>query len=121
LLAATLSALVLSGCGITVTKSTGRGRVSDPRTEAGRLQCLRAHRLAVTAVGSTGLQVGQPPGGPTIRFVPMPGAAQADQIAGLTQGAEVIGSALLYPNQASDSELKVIENCMGRGVKEPKP
>jgi hypothetical protein len=29
----------------------------------------------------------------------------------------VIGSALLYPHQASDSELKKIEDCLAQGVK----
>jgi hypothetical protein len=30
----------------------------------------------------------------------------------------VIGSALVYPNQAPDSELGVIENCVAQGVGE---
>ncbi len=32
------------------------------------------------------------------------------------QGAEVIGSALLYPNAASDSELSKVEACIAQGV-----
>ncbi len=54
----------------------------------------------------------------TVRFVPTPGAALAEQIEGRSQGAEVIGSALLYPGQASDSQLQTIEDCVGQGVKE---
>jgi hypothetical protein len=38
------------------------------------------------------------------------------QIHGLSQGAEVIGSALLYPNQASDKLLTKVENCVALGV-----
>jgi hypothetical protein len=117
-IAAALSALALSACAVTANKPAGRGRVADPRTQAGRLDCLRAHHLPVTEVGATGLQIGQPPAGPTIRFTPSSGAAQADQIEGLSQGAEVIGSALVYPNQAADSELGVIENCVAQGVSE---
>jgi fermentation-respiration switch protein FrsA (DUF1100 family) len=117
-IAVALSALALSACSVTADKAGGRGSVADPRTQAGRLACLRAHHLPVSEVGTTGLQVGAPPAGATIRFTPTPGAAQADQIAGQTQGAEVIGSALLYPNGASDSELGVIENCIAHGVKE---
>lgn len=113
---AVLAALLVSACAVTANKPAGRGRVSDPRTEAGRLACLRAHHLPVSEVGATGLQVGQLPGGPTIRFTPTPGAAQASQIEGLSQGAEVIGSALLYPGRAPDSELQVIENCVAQGV-----
>jgi hypothetical protein len=115
-IAAALSALALAACSVTANRPAGRGRVADPRTQSGRLGCLRSHHLAVTEVGSTGLQVGALPSGPTIRFAPNSGAAEADQIEGVAQGAEVIGSALLYPNQATDSELKVIENCVAQGV-----
>lgn len=66
--------------------------------------------------GTTAIQVGQLPAGPTIRFAPTQGAATADQIENTEQGAEVIGSALLYPNQASNSELNTIEDCLAHGV-----
>jgi hypothetical protein len=72
----------------------------------------------VSEVGATDLQIGQLPTGPTVRFTPSPGAAQAAQLEGQGQGAEVIGSALVYPNQAPDSELGVIENCVAQGVGE---
>jgi hypothetical protein len=117
-LAAALSALALSACSVTANKSAGRGRVADPRTQAGRLDCLRAHHLAVSEVGADSLQVGPLPAGPTIRFTPSTGAAQAAQLEGQSQGAEVIGSALVYPNQAPEPELKVIENCVAQGVSE---
>lgn len=115
-IAAALSALALSACSVTANTPGGRGRVADPRTQSGRLACLRAHNLSVAEVGSTGLQIGPLPGGPTVRFTASPGAAEGDQIEGLAQGAEVIGSALVYPNQATDSELKVIEDCVAQGV-----
>jgi len=77
---------------------------------------LQAHHLPVARIGLTNLQVGSLPGGPTIVFEPTPGAAQADQIRGQAQAAEVIGSALVYPHQAPDDELKTIENCLTSGV-----
>jgi hypothetical protein len=117
-IAAALSALALSACSVTANRPAGRGGVADPRTQAGRLDCLRAHHLPVTEVGATGLQIGQLPAGPTIHFTPSTGSGEAAQLAGQAQGAEVIGSALLYPNHASDSELGVIENCMAQGVGE---
>jgi hypothetical protein len=110
--------VALAACSATVTKPAGRGQITNPGRQAGRLQCLRAHHLTVLEVGPAKLQVGPLPAGPTIRFVPTPGAAQAEQIGGLAQGAEVIGSALVYPNQARDPELKVIEDCVARGVTE---
>lgn len=117
-IAAALSALALSACSVTANKPGGRGSVSDPRTQAGRLDCLRAHHLPVTEVGASDLQIGQLPAGATVRFTPSPGAAEGAQIDGQAQGAEVIGSALVYPNQAPDSELGVIENCVAQGVGE---
>jgi hypothetical protein len=51
-----------------------------------------------------------------VTFLATPGAAQYAQISGSAQGAEVIGAALLYPNQAPDSELSLIENCLSSGV-----
>jgi hypothetical protein len=118
LIAAALTALALSACSVTANTPGGRGRVADPRTQAGRLDCLRAHHLPVTEVGDSDLQIGQLPAGPTVRFTPSPGAAQTAQIEGQAQGAEAIGSALVYPNQAPNTELGVIENCVAQGVSE---
>jgi hypothetical protein len=117
LLAAGLAAVAMTGCASISHPARGRGRVVDPRTSAGRLACLRAHRLSPVEVGTTGIQIGQAPGGPTIQFAPTDGAATADQLENAEQGAEVIGSALLYPNQAPDRELNTIENCLDRGVR----
>jgi hypothetical protein len=118
LLAGGLAVVALSACGSTAKPSQGRGRVDDPRTGGPNyLQCIRDHGLPAAEVGSTGIQVGQAPGGAVIRFLPTPGAATAAQIGGDTQGAEVIGAALLYPNRASGSELQSIEGCLGQGVK----
>jgi hypothetical protein len=116
LLAAAIAALALSACGTITKPAAGRGRSDDPRVQAGRLGCLHAHRLAVTLLGTTGLRVGGAPAGPTVFFEPTPRSAEGYLIQGRAQGAELIGSALLYPNQAPDSELKVIEDCLAQGV-----
>lgn len=122
-----LAAIGLSACSGAVHPTSGasgasgqlvsRGRIDDPRTaKANRIQCLQDDHLTVQKVGATGLQIGELPAGPTVQFTPTPGAAQADQIEATAQGAEVIGSALLYPNRASDGELSEIENCLSQGV-----
>jgi hypothetical protein len=49
-------------------------------------------------------------------FAATPGAAQAYQIDGSAQAAEVIGSVLVYPNQGSDAELSAISACLSQGV-----
>ena len=122
--ACALAAVTVSACGTSAkpvagsaaaaVPNSGRGVVDDPRTK--HLKCLRAHHFPAINVARTGLQVGAPGSGPSISFEPTPGAAQEQQIAGQAQRAEVIGSALLYPNQASDKELKVVEDCLAQGV-----
>ena len=120
--AATLgvAALLVCGCSSVVKPPQGHGKVDDPRTyaAANHLKCLVQHHLPAQKVGLTGLQIGPLPSGPTVQFEPTPGAAQAQQIEASpsTQGAEVIGSALLYPHAASDRELQQIEICIARGV-----
>jgi hypothetical protein len=121
--AAGLTVLSLSACGNAAKPVAGTPQaaiksaqqVDDPRAK--HLECIRQNHLVVVEVGRTGLQVGSRPTGPTINFEPTPGAAQAIQIAGQDPGAEVIGSALLFPNQASDSELQKVEDCLAVGVK----
>jgi hypothetical protein len=111
------AALALSACGQVTKPPQGRGKIDDPRTDnPNRVACLRQHRLPVQAVSETGLQIGPLPDGPTIQFEPSPGAAQALQIEGAAQSAEVVGAALLYPRRASDAELSEIENCLAKGV-----
>jgi hypothetical protein len=121
-----LAAVALGGCGsinVKPTASTGssqpasRGKLDDPRTtKNNRVLCLRQKGLTVREVGTTGLQIGAAPGGASITFAPTAGAAQADQIQGLDPGAEVVGSALVFPNQAPDSQLKAVEQCVSVGV-----
>jgi hypothetical protein len=112
-----LAALVLTGCGSSPT-AVGHGQIDDPRTaKQDPFQCIKDHGLPASLVGSTEIQVGSPPAGPMIKFTPTPGSAQADQIEARAPGSEVIGSALLYPNQASDSDLTKIEKCLAQGVK----
>jgi hypothetical protein len=112
-----LLVLSVAGCGGSLGANHARGRVDDPATtKNNHLACLKAHHVPVARVGATRLQIGSLPAGPTIVFEPTPGVAQGDQIRGWAQPAEVIGSALLYPHQAPDSELKTIENCLAKGV-----
>jgi hypothetical protein len=121
-LATGLAAISLSACGTAAKPEAGTLKavtkthkgIDDPRKK--HIQCLQQDHIPVTRVGSTGLQVGASPSGPTVTFTPTPGAAQESQIAGQAQGAEVIGSALLYPNQAPGELLTKVENCMAQGV-----
>jgi hypothetical protein len=130
-LACGLAAVTLSACGSTSKPVAGtpgvatapgiRGKIDDPRTNnPNHLACIQAAGLSVTATttsqGDPGLQIGAAPGGPSVTFLSTPGAAQYAQISGGAQAAEVVGAALVFPNQGSDSELKAIEDCLSHGV-----
>ncbi|WP_249018969.1 hypothetical protein [Conexibacter sp. S30A1] len=127
--ACVLTALLVSACGIPPKPEAGspnllknsafRGVVDDPRTP--HVACLRAdkvpfHEFYTAKQHLPAIQVGSLPSGPTIIFYPTPGIAQGLQIMGQEQGAEVIGSALVYPNQASNSVINDVEQCMAIGV-----
>jgi hypothetical protein len=124
-----LSALSLSACGISSKPeagtpkaiATGHKGLDDPRIK--HTACLRQKGVPFeleqrTVAGKLlpSFEVGTAPSGPTVSFEPTPGDAQGVQIQGEAQGAEVIGSALLYPNQASDRLLTVVEACVAKGV-----
>lgn len=123
-----LGVFVVTGCGSVqvqpktpagATTLATRGRLDDPVTNMhNHLACLRGAHLPVQVVGPVKLQVGPAPAGPTIIFTPSPAVAQADQIEGRTEGAEVIGSAEVYPNQGSDGELAAIGGCLAQGVQQ---
>ncbi len=118
-------ALVLAACGAVKVQPTtpagssklaSRGHVDNPEKMRDHVGCLRDAHLPVRVVSPTRVQVGAAPAGPTIVFAATPGAAQAYQINGSAQAAEVIGSALVYPNQGSDAELGTIAACLAQGV-----
>lgn len=118
-----LAAVLLSACGIAAKPEVGsagaqiksRGGIDDPRSA--HVHCLQQEHIPVTEFGRVWLQVGVKPSGPTVQFTPAPGIAQGDQITGRVESAEVIGSALLYPNQAPDGMLQKVEACIAEGVK----
>jgi hypothetical protein len=119
-------AAALAGCGsVRLQPSTpsgsrtlaSRGRLDSPLTNMDdHLGCLRAAHLPVQVVSPVKLQIGPPPAGPTILFTPSAAVSQADQITGAVQGALVIGTALVYPNQGSTAELNAITSCLAQGV-----
>ena len=120
-----LCALALGACGHTgnpaagtippTATTAGRAKIDDPRTS--HIQCLQQHGYAQAhAVGLTNIFIEPGAGAPYVHYEPSPGAAQAQQYEGVEQGAEVIGSALLYPGSASEKQLDTIEKCVGQNV-----
>ncbi|MDQ6607948.1 MAG: hypothetical protein M3Z06_15560 [Actinomycetota bacterium] len=124
--AVVLAALALSACGSTSKPIAGsaasvrpgapgvHAKTDDPRTK--HLACLQQHKLPVSEPTPTEIQIGAAGIGPLIAFSPTPGNAQANQIDARFPGAEIIGSALLFPNQGTDSLLQTVEICTALGV-----
>lgn len=114
-----LTALAASACGSAVKSATGdRGKIDNPATaKANRIECLTDAHIPVQQVGLNELLLGPQPASPRVVFDATEGAAQGVQIHGQDPGAEVIGAALLFPDQAPGKELSVIENCLSKGVK----
>ncbi|HEY2260755.1 MAG TPA: hypothetical protein VGH45_13625 [Solirubrobacteraceae bacterium] len=124
-LAAGLAAISLSACGTAAKPQAGTLKaetkshkaVDDPRKT--HIKCLSQQHVPVAKIevgGNPGLQVGSYPAGPRVVFEPTPGDAQGLQIVGQVQSAEVIGAALLYPNQGSNALLQKVEDCVAKGV-----
>jgi hypothetical protein len=124
-----LFALSLSACGIAskpeagTPKAIANGHKGLDDARAKHTACLAQahipfHDEQRTVAGKVlpSFQVNTAPAGPTVSFEATPGAAQALQIQGEAQGAEIIGSAVVYPNQASDSLMNVVEGCVAKGV-----
>jgi hypothetical protein len=110
-------AMLLCGCGAVAHPPQGRGRVDDPvTTSPDRLACLLSHRLPARQVGRDQIQIGALPAGPTVQFTPSNSVAETLKVTGVAQGAEMIGNALVYPHQASDSELAQVEDCIAEGM-----
>ena len=77
------------------------------------LTCIRHDKgLPARQTGPDTIQVGDPAGGPRIRFFLTAGESAAAQFEGREEGSEQIGASLLYVRQASDNTLKDVENCL---------
>ncbi len=120
-------AVSLSACGVASKPEAGSAQAAaksaqqlksvDPRTK--HVKCLAKDHIPYTLYtrdNHQSIQIGSLPTGPTAVFLATPGAAQYVAIQGQAQAAEVIGSALVYPNQASNRLMAKVEACMKIGV-----
>jgi hypothetical protein len=124
-----LSAFLVAACGIkqkplagTAQLESARGNhaaVDDPRLR--HAKCLRHDHYRIYEYRTAAdhlpvIQMGKPAVGPLIVFEPTPGIAQGLQIQGQDEAAEIIGTALVFPNLASDREMTKVETCVSLGV-----
>jgi len=125
-----LAALSLTACGIASKPEAGTPNaitnghkgLDDARSK--HTACLKQanvafHNEQLTIAGKVlpSFQVESAPAGPTVSFEPTPGDAQGVQIQGEAQGAEIIGSAVVFPNQAPDSLLTTVERCAAWAIR----
>jgi hypothetical protein len=128
-----LMAALISGCGIAAKPAAGTPHLlSNPafhgvydNQRPTRTTCLRKHDIPYTTYLAQHKVNGTPTnlqaikvlkGGASIIFYPDAGTAEGQIIMGQALGAELIGSALLYPNNTSGSTLTTVENCTAIGV-----
>ena len=109
-LAAAALALGAAGCGI----SSDGDEETDPNDKrANALRCLTDEKgLEARLEGRNSIQVGDPSGGPRIRFFLTSGQAEAEQFAGRGEGAEQIKSAWLFAREGSEGTLETTEECL---------
>jgi hypothetical protein len=78
------------------------------------LRCIHRKHLRAERDRKGGIQVLPADRNPRVVFASTPGDATAAQIHGQAEGAEVIGNALLYVNEATDRTIKIVENCLDK-------
>ena len=104
-------ALAAGGCGGD-DKATAEGEPDPNDKRAVAFACIRDDEgLDARLSGEKSIQV-DGTGGPRIEFLLSGGEAEGRQFLGGAQGAEQIGSALLFVNDAGDEQLKKIEECL---------
>ena len=110
LIAAGVLCLVAVSCGSSDEPPGDEVDTNDKRAVA--LQCITEEEgLDARLVGDKSIQVGGP-GGARVEFFFSSGEAESLQFRGEAQGAEHIGSSLLFVNRASDEELEKLERCL---------
>ena len=110
LLLLALGAAALSGCSL---KSSDTKTADDGDNRGAAVTCLTDEKhLDAVEKGDNQILVGDPKRGPRIVFYLTGGQAEAAQFEGDGEGAEQIGSALLFVRQASDDVLEDVEDCL---------
>jgi hypothetical protein len=105
-----LATIALGGCSLTHDSGSSGNNDADKRGAA--VTCITGKGLQASEQGRAAVTVGDPRTGPRILFYLTAGQAEAAQFEGHGEGAEQIGSALLFVRQGSDDELEKVELCL---------
>ena len=111
-LAAACALSIVAGCGGGDDSPSAEGAPDPNDKRAVALACLRDEQgLDARLSGAKSIQVNGP-GGARIEFLLSGGEAEGRQFLGGAQGAEQIGSALLFVNDADEDQLEKVEGCL---------
>jgi len=101
---------LLTGCGLGSDDAAPSDDDSDKRAVA--MSCLEDEGIDARLEGEEEIVIGDGESAPRIRFFLTAGESEAAQFEGDGEGAEQIGSALLYVGDGSDDLLETVENCL---------
>ena len=106
-----LAVTALPGCAI--GSDGGEPGDDDADKRGAAMACLTEDRdLTAREEDENAIAVGDPDTGPRIVFYLTSGQAEAAQFEGDGEGAEQIGSALLFVRQGTDEVLEDVEFCL---------
>jgi hypothetical protein len=103
--------IVVGGCGGSGGDPAAEGAPDPNDKRAVALECIREEGLDARLSGEKSIQV-DGPGGARVEFLLTGGEAEGRQFLGGAQGAEQIGSALLFVNEADEDQLEKVEECL---------
>ncbi len=101
--------VALAGCGSSDSASSG-DTANPGDKQAVTLECLVEEGFEARSVGPT-IEV-DGPDGPRVEFNVSGGESETRAFKGEAQGAEQLGSTLLFVGAAGDRELEAIEACV---------
>ncbi len=117
----TRAATLAAACALTIAVAGCNGSDKEPSAESApdpndkravALACIRNEKgLDARLSGEKSIQVDGPHGA-RIEFLLSGGEAEGRQFLGGAQGAEQIGSALLFVNDADEDQLTKVEGCL---------
>jgi hypothetical protein len=110
LLALAVVPAATAGCGLGSADAGGSSDDSDKRAVA--MTCLQDKGIDARLQGDSDIAIGDTADAPRIKFFLTAGESEAAAFEGRGEGAEQIGSALLYTRKGSDDLLKDVENCL---------
>ena len=107
---AALAVVAFAGCSLSSDSESSGDDEADKRGAA--IACVTGKGLEAREQGKSAVTVDDPRTGPRIVFYLTSGQAEAAQFEGQGEGAEQIGSALLFVRDGTDDELEKVERCL---------